>query len=239
MPIHPAPLHYRSLQHLKHQTLRGSQNYSSPIGMSPAAEEDLEWWIHKVSRWNGRSLQATPPELEIETDASLAGWGAYCQGNFTGGRWSEPPHQRAGAASSSVCSESFPEACQRCQCSAEKQQCHHCSVYQSPRRHKIRSAGPHRERAVALVPPERHSYQSSTSTREGQSQCRFHVSPLARQSRLDSQSSPIQPHQSDVGSTGSGSFCNEILSWCPDPEAEATDAFFQDWRNLRAYAHPP
>ena len=56
--------------------------------MSPAAKEDLEWWIHEVSRWNGRSLQATPPELEIEIDASLAGWGAYCQGNLTG-RWSE------------------------------------------------------------------------------------------------------------------------------------------------------
>lgn len=28
-------------------------------------------------------------ELEIETDASLTGWGAYCQGILTGGRWSE------------------------------------------------------------------------------------------------------------------------------------------------------
>ena len=81
--------HYRSLQHLKHQALRGSQNYSGLISMSPAAKEDLEWWIHEVSRWNGRSLQATPPELEIETDASMTGWGAYCQGNLTGGRWSE------------------------------------------------------------------------------------------------------------------------------------------------------
>ena len=30
-----------------------------------------------------------------------------------------------------------------------------------------------------------------------------------------------------------------FFSWRPDPETEATDAFSQDWRNLRAYAHPP
>jgi hypothetical protein len=60
-----------------------------------------------------------------------------------------------------------------------------------------------------LVPPERHSSQSSTSTREGESQCRFRVSPLARQNRLDSQSSPVQL---GMGPTASGSFCNEILS---------------------------
>ena len=71
--IHPAPLHYRSLQHLKHKALQHSQNYSELVRMSPAAREDLEWWLHKVSRWNGRSLQTTPPELEIETDASLTG----------------------------------------------------------------------------------------------------------------------------------------------------------------------
>ena len=30
-----------------------------------------------------------------------------------------------------------------------------------------------------------------------------------------------------------------FFSWRPDPLAEATDAFLQDWRGLRAYANPP
>ena len=30
-----------------------------------------------------------------------------------------------------------------------------------------------------------------------------------------------------------------FLMWRPDPLAEATDAFFQDWRDLKAYANPP
>ena len=29
------------------------------------------------------------PEIEIETDASLMDWGAYCRGDFTVGCWSQ------------------------------------------------------------------------------------------------------------------------------------------------------
>ena len=68
------------------------------------------------------------------------------------------------------------------------------------------------EGAVALVSPKRHNTQSTTPTRQGESQCGFHVSPLERQNRPDSQSSSVQHHQSGVGSTASGSFCDQILS---------------------------
>ena len=67
LEIHPAPLHYRGLQHLKHQAL---QDYNSQIRMSSAAKEDLQWWLHSVSMWNERNLQETSPQLETETDAS-------------------------------------------------------------------------------------------------------------------------------------------------------------------------
>ena len=30
-----------------------------------------------------------------------------------------------------------------------------------------------------------------------------------------------------------------FVSWRPDPEAEATDAFTQDWSQIRGYAFPP
>ena len=89
MAVHPAPIHYRSLQHLKHQALLGSKCYDCLIQISYEAREDLEWWLHNVSTWNGRSLQAVSPELEVETDVSQTGWGAYCQGCLTGCRWSE------------------------------------------------------------------------------------------------------------------------------------------------------
>ena len=80
--------------------------------MSPAAREGLEWWLHEVTRWNGRSLQATPPELEIDRCSpnrvgSLLSGDPHWQPVVRGG--AEPLHQRDGAASRSVFSESSTE----------------------------------------------------------------------------------------------------------------------------------
>jgi hypothetical protein len=73
--------HYRSLQHLKHQALRGSQNYSSLIRMSQAAKEDLEMEREESS---GHSARVGDRDRRLPDKVS-----AYCQGNLTGGRWSE------------------------------------------------------------------------------------------------------------------------------------------------------
>ena len=59
------------------------------MAISPSAQEDLEWLIKNLGNWNGRTIQHVAPEMEIETDASKMGWGAYCMGDFTGGCWSQ------------------------------------------------------------------------------------------------------------------------------------------------------
>ena len=66
-----------------------ASSYDTPISISPPAREDLQWWVQHLGNWNGRTIQTTPPELVIETDASKTGWGAYSQGEFTGGCWSK------------------------------------------------------------------------------------------------------------------------------------------------------
>ena len=39
--------------------------------------------------WNGKSLLKKEVDLTIDSDASLTGWGATCQGQRTGGPWSQ------------------------------------------------------------------------------------------------------------------------------------------------------
>ena len=39
--------------------------------------------------WNGKALVNGDPDLTIETDASLLGWGAVCNGIRTGGLWTQ------------------------------------------------------------------------------------------------------------------------------------------------------
>lgn len=86
--ITPAPLCYRNLQRLKNRTFRSSLSYESIVTLDQCAEEELQWWIKEVHRWNGKPITTPPPDMIIETDASLLGWGAW-MGMSTGGLWTE------------------------------------------------------------------------------------------------------------------------------------------------------
>ena len=84
-----APLFYRQLQAELQQALnKFCQDYNTPVCLSLMAREELEWWNTHFTNWNGRSLIAKKPNISLETDASLTGWGALCQGVRTGGPWS-------------------------------------------------------------------------------------------------------------------------------------------------------
>lgn len=86
--IYPTLLHYCSLQYLKNRALKASC-YNTPISISPLAQEDLQQWTEHLGSWNGRTILSAAHELVIETDAYKKGWGAYSQGEFTGGCWAE------------------------------------------------------------------------------------------------------------------------------------------------------
>ena len=88
--IQPAPLFYRTLQScLKEALDRGNQDYQTVIRLDEECRAELAWWESHLTTWNGRSLVAQPPTLTIETDASTIGWGAFCQGERTGGAWTQ------------------------------------------------------------------------------------------------------------------------------------------------------
>jgi hypothetical protein len=72
---------------------RGNQCYETQLTLSPEAREELVWWDTHMSAWNGRSLLKRDLDLVIDSDASLIGWGATCQGQRTGGPWSHQESQ--------------------------------------------------------------------------------------------------------------------------------------------------
>ena len=89
-----APLFCRSLQSCLRQALSASsQDHQSIITPSPQATEDLQWWEQHLASWNGRSLISPASPLTIDSDASLQGWGATCEGKTTRGPWS--PQEQA------------------------------------------------------------------------------------------------------------------------------------------------
>ncbi|KAM4748674.1 LOW QUALITY PROTEIN: uncharacterized protein WCC33_006046 [Rhinophrynus dorsalis] len=86
--IFPGPLHYRALQRLKALHLRRGLGYADVIALSSDAREELLWWLKHLDAWNGKAIFGVTPDLVIESDASLLGWGARMGDISSGGKWS-------------------------------------------------------------------------------------------------------------------------------------------------------
>ena len=83
----PAPLFYRHLQQDKITALRLEESYETKLMLSAGAREELQSWVTCLRKWNGKAILTTAPDILLQTDASLQGWGA-CAGHLhTGGHW--------------------------------------------------------------------------------------------------------------------------------------------------------
>ena len=81
-------LHYRSIELCKSRALSVNPDFDQKIQLDPNARSDLQWVIENISRLNGFMFGNRPADVYIESDASLAGWGAVCNGQSANGRWS-------------------------------------------------------------------------------------------------------------------------------------------------------
>ena len=78
-------LHYRKLEIEKNLALREHKgNFEALISLSPSAKDDLAWWIENVDTALN-PISHGNPVIEIKTDASKKGWGAYLDGDTTQG----------------------------------------------------------------------------------------------------------------------------------------------------------
>lgn len=81
-------LFYRKLEKGKIEALRKNYgNFESEMFISNCMRQDLEWWINNI-HLQVRVIDRGNPVVEIQTDSSLAGWGAVFDGKPFGGRWS-------------------------------------------------------------------------------------------------------------------------------------------------------
>ena len=113
-----APLHYRALQRQQASLFhRVGWRPNSPLPLTSSALEDLTWWLSPTLHLHNRQ-DISPPtfDLTVQTDASLRGWGATCNGKTTGGALeccrSIAPHQLPSVEGSNFGLTVFPEAAQ-------------------------------------------------------------------------------------------------------------------------------
>lgn len=74
------------LERLKFLSLQGNENYDTRIKIPKNILPDLKWWSENIMIASN-PLTVKNFDLEIFTDASKVGWGAYCDGRRAGGEW--------------------------------------------------------------------------------------------------------------------------------------------------------
>lgn len=70
-------LHYRTLEIDKNLALKENKgNFEAKTSISNIAKSDLTWWIENIDQASN-PISHGNPDIEIQTDASKKGWGAY------------------------------------------------------------------------------------------------------------------------------------------------------------------
>lgn len=82
-------LYTKSFERAKYLALlKSGDDYDRLIEISQNLNEDLRWWKNHILT-SSNPIRQHNYQLEIFTDASTTGWGAACDGEKTGGLWSE------------------------------------------------------------------------------------------------------------------------------------------------------
>lgn len=86
--VEMGPLFYRRLEMAKAAALRDNfGNFNAIMELSNQVKEDLTWWINNVCLTQ-KCISHGKPDLLMWSDASNLGWGAKCETETAGGRWS-------------------------------------------------------------------------------------------------------------------------------------------------------
>ena len=83
------PLFYRQLESDKSHALKANQgNYDASMSLSKAAKSELQWWEENVQQAYC-NICHDHPHVILETDSSLSGWGCYNKSDKVaiGGEW--------------------------------------------------------------------------------------------------------------------------------------------------------
>lgn len=81
------PLHYRSLERCKIAALKKAKgNFDANMLLSQLAAQDIQWWINNIES-SVNVLSLGNASIVLTTDASKTGWGAVTSNSSASGQW--------------------------------------------------------------------------------------------------------------------------------------------------------
>ena len=244
--IFPASLWYRKLQRMKNQTYQRSQSFEAIVTLNQEALLELDWWSIRRNLMDGKSVSTQEPDLTMETDASMLGWGAVFQGSRTGGLGAEEPHQLSGTPRSVVRSESICQRQEEHSYPSEDGQQDSSVLCEMNGGDPFPSVEQPGNSTLAVVLGEEFVHHSRASP--GVDNC-----VADKESRVIQLTAEWQLHRPifqqileflgncniDLFATRLNVQLKQFVSWRPDPDSVGADALQLPWNRWEGYAFPP
>jgi len=246
-----APLFYRALQgDLQKGLAQGEQDYNHSLSLSPQAKEELCWWQKHLIHWNGRTTLRRPVQVTIQSDASLAGWGAVCNGVRTrGSRTSQEQDMHINCLellATELAMKSFLKGHRGVTVLLQLDNST-AVAYINNLRGTVSPVLTTMARSLWLWALEKDIMLSAQHI-PGVLNTTADQESRVERNRSDWMLSPavfkkvcqiLGPLEVDLFASRLTHQLPRFFSWRPDPQAEAVDAFQQDWGQLKGYANPP
>ena len=245
-----APLFHRYLDMDKTKNLAICNNdYDAYMVLSKESRLEIQWWIDNVRLVNGNPIRHEEKTKYIQTDASLQGWGAVFGKNKTQGRWnSDESVQHINVLELKAIYFALKSLCE------DQSQIQICVYTDSAVAVSyINSRGGSvstlheivkniwlwcvkREIFIFAV----HIPGKSNETPDNLSRI-FNDSSewMLKTSIFDKICDQFFRPEVDLFASRLNHQLKNYVSWFPDPEAVATDAFSFSWRNLMPYIFSP
>jgi len=243
-------LYYRSIEICKSEALHVNKDFDERVSLSYQSILDLRWIIENLGHLNGNFFGPRPIDIVIESDASLVGWGAFSCGQPAQGKWSKSEasnhvnylellatfkalqtfvsdrkeiHVRLKLDNSTALSyiNNLGGIKSRCLDSLSRQIWEWCierNIYLS-----------------AQHIPGRLNCRADSLSREFCSNLEWSLNTVLFQELLKRTFIP----EIDLFASKLNAKCDNYVSWHPDADAIAVDAFSIEWTNLKCYAFPP
>lgn len=243
-------IYLKALEREKFLALKKNNGmYSRIMYIASYLKKDLFWWLNQIEGSN-QNIKAPDYNLVIYSDASKSGWGACCNNQDAKGFW----HQREEDEHINVLElkaafyglKTFAKHLKDCSILLKIDNKTAISVINkmgSIKYRKLNSAG----KSLWQWCEQRHIFVFATyiNTLENIS-----ADKNSRSKNIDTEFSldnsafvditlALGKPKIDLFATYSNTKCEKFVSWLPDPESVAVDAFTLNWRGLDAYIFPP
>ena len=245
------PLYYRCLEADKSTALKKQKgNFDAIMSLSKMAKQELHWWVNHA-QGSYQQLSRDKPSHQITTDASLIGWGAEYEGVSSGGTWTKLEaanhinylEMLAILFGLKVFAKKLENTHIRIRCdnTTAVNIINHMGTSHSEKCNELTKQiwewciNKHIWISLAHIPGKQNlvaDYESRRNQREAE--WMLDTSLLAdAMHRLE-----FTP-EIDLFATRVNTQFQRYVSYRPDPNATAIDAFSLDWSELKFYAFPP